>query len=155
MKPLQRPCGRVAGGCTVVPRPAAVRPAKAPTPVFDIVGRPTPHGVTWAWVQEDLDLATVPTAEKELDAFLTDAETPGFLLVYVGAERFVDLRGLRLLVRVATQLRSRGGELGVVAPPQSLRLLVEVVGPRDQLRLLSTARHARRWARSSRGTVVR
>lgn len=115
--------------------------------VFDIVGRPT-RGVTWAWARDDLDLATVTTAERELTSFLAEAETPGCVLIYLGADRFVDLRGLRLLVGLGTRLRGVGGELAVVAPPRSLRLLIEVVGLDGELPLLPTARHARRWARA-------
>jgi len=87
------------------------------TTVFELVVRPSPGGVTWAWARSDLDAATVVHARRELSALLDRPGDPGTLLVYLGLERFVDLRGMRLLVGTAARARARGGALAVVAPP--------------------------------------
>src|SRR6185312_16127602 len=113
---------------------------------FDVVGLSAPCGVGWVWARADLDIATVATARRELSSLLTTIGDAGTLLVYLGAECFVDLRGLRLLVEVAAQLRSRGGALAVVAPPHCLRQMVRLGELGAELPLLRTARHAATWA---------
>ena len=85
---------------------------------------------------------------RELSALLTTTGGVGALLVYLGAECFVDLHGLRLLVEVAAQLRSRGGALAVVAPPYCLRQMVCLGELGAELPLLRTAHHAASWART-------
>lgn len=77
---------------------ASFEPLEADTTVFHVVGRPTRTGPTWVWINHDLDLASLPAARAELDALLLAPEPPRFMLVYLGAERFVDVRGMRLLV---------------------------------------------------------
>jgi anti-anti-sigma factor len=70
------------------------------------------------------------------------------VLLHLGSERFVDLRGLRLLVDSARRVRSRGADLVVVAPPHSLRRLVQLSRVDAELPLVSTARQAAWWART-------
>jgi anti-anti-sigma factor len=115
--------------------------------VFDVVGQSTPGEVGWVWARTDLDIATVATARRELSSLLKTTGS-GTLLVYLGAECFVDLRGLRLLVEATAQLRSRGGALAVVAPPYCLRQMVLLGELGAELPLLRTARHAASWARA-------
>jgi anti-anti-sigma factor len=129
----------------------SIKPVEVGNTVFHVVGRPTRTGSTWLWVQQELDLATVPVARAELDELFADATTPRFVLVYVGAEHFVDVRGLRLLVEAARRARSRGGDLAVVAPPRCLRLMVTRFGLGDELFLAHDARLATRWARTRVG----
>lgn len=121
------------------------------SPVFHLVGRPTCTGPTWVWIQDDLDLATEPAAQAELAALLAllaHDTAPRTVLVHLGEERFVDVRGLRLLVDAARRARSRGGDLAVVAPPHCLRRLVTLLGLGDELFLAPGAPQALRWARS-------
>ena len=119
--------------------------ASRPESVMHVVGTPTSRGVTWVWVQEDLDLATVERARRELEAVLAAPEI-GRVLVYVGVERFVALGGLRLIVETAEGVHSRGGALAVVAPPQCVRTLVEINGLAEVLPLIATSRDAALWA---------
>ena len=128
---------------------ASIGPVEADPRVFDVVGRPTYVGPIWLWAQNDLDLATVPAARTELDGLLSDATEPPVVLVYLGAERFVDVRGLRLLVGAARQARGRGGDLAVVAPPHCLRWMVDRFGLGDELFLAPDARSAARWGRTA------
>ncbi|MDT0352005.1 STAS domain-containing protein [Pseudonocardia charpentierae] len=116
--------------------------------MFDLAGQSSPGGVGWVWARTDLDTATVATARRELSSLLTTTGGVGTLLVYLGSECFVDLRGLRLLVEVAAQLRSQGGALAVVAPPYCLRQMVRLGRLEAQLPLLRTARQAASWART-------
>jgi anti-anti-sigma factor len=116
--------------------------------VFELVGRATAGGITWVWARQDLDMATVVVARRELSVLLEPIRDPGTVLVYLGLERFVDLRGLRLLVRTAARVRSRGGELAVVAPPRCVRRMVQLGLPDAELPLITTARRAVRWART-------
>ncbi len=115
--------------------------------MFEQVGLPTAGGVIWLWARADLDLATLAGARRELSALIAGGN-PGTVLVYLGSERFVDLRGLQLLVDTARGIRSRGGALAVVAPPRSLRRLVQLGLLGSELPLVPTAREAVRWART-------
>jgi len=124
---------------------AELRPA-----VLHVVGRPTRSGPTWVWVQDDLDLATELAARRALTALLARGTAPRSVLVYVGEERFVDVRGLRLLVDAARWARRGGGDLAVVAPPHCLRWMIRALDLADQLVLAPDARWALRWARARR-----
>jgi len=129
---------------------ASIGPVTAGHRVFDVVGRSTYVGPIWLWAQNDLDLATVPAARAELAGLLSGATEPPVVLVYLGAERFVDVRGLRLIVRTARRARGLGGDLAVVAPPPSLRWMVDRFDLGGELHLAGDARQAARWARAGR-----
>jgi anti-anti-sigma factor len=116
--------------------------------VFEQSGRPTSGGVIWLWARRDLDLTTEEEARAELATLLDAQRSPGTVLIHVGCEYFVDVRGLRLLTRTAACVRSRGGALAVVAPPPSLQRLVQLGRLDAQLPLIPTARDAASWARS-------
>jgi len=126
---------------------ALTRPIPVDSTVFHVVGRPTRTGPTWAWAQHDLDMTTEPAARAELRALFAAAAAPRFVLVYLGTDRFVDVRGLRLLGDAACEARSRGGDLAVVAPPRCVRLMVARFGLVDELFLAHDVRHAARWVR--------
>jgi anti-anti-sigma factor len=119
--------------------------------VFEVVGRPTANGVTWVWARTDLDMATEARGRADLEHLFVGADPPRFVLVYLGAERFVDVRGLRLLLTTAAQVRRGGGVLTVVAPPFCLRRMVEVLDLGDRLPLVTSAQHAVRRARRQAG----
>ncbi len=127
---------------------ALTRPIPAAPTVFHVVGRPTRTGPTWVWTQYDLNLATVPAARVELEALFAGAAAPRFVLVYLGTDRFVDVRGLSLLRETARKARVPGGDLAVVAPPRCVRLMVARFGLADELFLAHDVRHAARWVRA-------
>jgi anti-anti-sigma factor len=132
-------------------RTAPPRPRRSRRALFDQVGRPAAGGATWLWARADLDIATVARARRELSTLVAPGRNPGNVLVYLGPDRFVDLRGLRLLVDTARRVRARGGDLAVVAPPRCLRRLVQLVRLDAELRLVVNTRQAAWWART-RGT---
>jgi anti-anti-sigma factor len=115
---------------------ASIKPVEVDPAVVRVVGRPTPTGPILVRVRHDLDLATVPAARAEPAALLADRTTHPSVLLDLGAERFVDMRGLRLLVETARQVRRRGGDLTVVAAPQCLRSMVARLDLGDELPLL-------------------
>jgi anti-anti-sigma factor len=117
-------------------------------PVFDLVGQSNSHGLLWALLRSDLDLATAPKARAELNGLLAGGERPGFVLVYLGVDRFVDLRGLRVLVEIAASMRISGGELVVVAPPPCVRTIVELTGVGTALSMVTTPWHANELLKS-------
>jgi len=120
-------------------------------PVFEQVGRPTPGGTTWLWAWTDLDVTTAERARRELSTVVRPGRNPGSVLVHLGDECFVDVRGLRLLVETAERARSCGGGLAVVAPPRCLERLVQVSRLGAELPLVATIRQAIWWVRT-RGT---
>lgn len=134
----------------------ANRPSRTLSPpettgtVFEQIARPIPGGVTWLWARKDLDLTTEEAARRELDTLLEPLCSPGSVLIHLGCEYFVDVRGLRLLTETASWVRSRGCALGVVAPPPCLQRMVQLSRLEAELPLVGTARHASWWARSQR-----
>jgi anti-anti-sigma factor len=139
-------------------RPGSAVPHRRRLPpvaaVFEQVGRPTTDGVTWLWARTDLDVATVGRARTELSAVFTSRHEAGNVLVHLGRECFVDLRGLRVLVDAARRIRSLGGALAVVAPPRSLTRLMQAGHVDVELPLIPTARQAAWWVRTH-GTGLR
>jgi hypothetical protein len=117
-------------------------------PVFDIVGRPTARGTTWAWAREDLDGMSVGRARGQLAALLASEPEPLRLLLYLGADRFVDLRGLRLLLDLDAQVRRRGGALAVVAPPRCLTEMTSLLALEERVPMVGSVRRALWWART-------
>jgi len=95
--------------------------------VFEVVGRPTVEGVTWVRANPDLDIATATRARADLAGLFVDDRASGFVLVYRASERFVGVRGLRLLLEGAEQVRCRGGDLVVVSPPRCLQRMLPLV----------------------------
>ena len=108
-------------------------------PVFAFLERSGTRNVAWARARRDLDMAAAPAARRELTALVAPADGPDRVLVHLGVTCFVDLHGLRVLVDVGAQLRVRGGELVVVAPPRCLRIMVELTGLGTGISLVSTA----------------
>ena len=84
-------------------------------------------------------MAAAPAARRELTALAAPADGPDRVLVHLGAECFVDLHGLRVLVDVGAQLQVRGGELAVAGPPRCLRIMIEVTGLGTGISLVATA----------------
>jgi anti-anti-sigma regulatory factor len=119
-------------------------------PVFDVIGRPTARGVTWAWAREDLDRASIDRARAQLAELYTDGRGPRQLLVYLGHDCFVDLGGLRLLLDLVGQARQHHGALAVVAPPPGLTRMLSRLELDEQLPVIDSAAHAasRRWTRT-------
>ena len=110
-----------------------------------VAGPSTAPGMVWVHVREDLDLATVDGARAGLAAVLDGTPAPGCVAVHVGVDRFVDLRGMRMLLQAVERARRRGGELVVVAPSTSVRLLAELLRCQDALPMAPTAEDAVRW----------
>jgi anti-anti-sigma factor len=102
--------------------------------------------IAWIWLRRDLDLATVESARSELASVLDGPPAPRRVAVYLGAERFVDLRGVLMLVQTAGRARTRGGALVVVAPSPTVRRIVDHVGCRAELPMTATASGAMRWS---------
>lgn len=120
-------------------------------PVFEVVGRPTAGGVTWVWARANLDRASEARAWADLGGLLDGVSVPLVVLVYLGAERFVDVRGLRLLLALAGKVRDAGGSLTVVVPPRCLRMMLHVLDLGDQLPVVTTTQEAVRRARRLTG----
>ena len=119
--------------------------------VFDVVGRPTARGVTWVWAQNDLDHTSVAQARRDLGGLFTPGSRAHRVLVYLGADRFVDLRGLRLLLELIAEVRRCGGDLAVVAPPDSLVRMTSCFSlNEEELLMVDSVRRAARWARTGK-----
>jgi anti-anti-sigma factor len=120
-------------------------------PVFAILERSDARGVTRALARRDLDMAASPAARHELTDLLRTGAGADRVLVHLGVGCFVDLYGLRVLVDVDARLRRRGGELVVVGPPRSLRIMIDVTGLGAELTFASSPHCAISRARRGGG----
>jgi anti-anti-sigma regulatory factor len=103
--------------------------------------RDADHGVVSVSLLADLDLASEAVARRRFARLCRD-ETLRCLLLRAGPERFIDLRGLDVLMKASTRMRERGRSLIVVEPPASLRLMVEALRLGARLRLAATVEQA-------------
>lgn len=74
----------------------------------------------------ELDIATAPVLEEELDALLGDGYRE--LVLDVGEVRFCDLAGLNVLLHARTAAVAAGGGLALHGTCPSLRMMLEVLG---------------------------
>jgi anti-sigma B factor antagonist len=84
-------------------------------------------------VRGELDFATAPRLERDLDALV--GQGVHHLIVDLTHVSFCDLHGLRVLLRVDRELRSRGARLTLLGPCKWVSLLLTVLDLRDQLRI--------------------
>jgi len=97
------------------------------------VDQPAPAAVT-VEVLGDIDLATAPALQERLVSLL-DTGIQDMILDLRGVP-FCDVSGLNVLLRVQTQLGSRGGQLSVVGASRTLRVMVTVLGLTEGLHLM-------------------
>jgi hypothetical protein len=114
--------------------------SEAERAVFELVRARSAPDLTWLRARADLDLATVDTGRRELGARCT--EQVRWLLVEVGADCFVALRGLRMLRDVACTLRERGATLLLVSDSSLLCRVLQIMGLNGDLPLRGSAREA-------------
>jgi anti-sigma B factor antagonist len=90
------------------------------------VQRPTARPVAWVRAAGELDLATVPRLQAELDALLDD----GYCQLDLDLDEvtFCDVAGLNLLLRVRHAAVAAGGHLAVHGRCPTLRMMLRVLG---------------------------
>ena len=77
-------------------------------------------------LEGELDLATAPTLELELDRL--DWRS-GLVLVDLRRLTFIDLAGMRILLAAHARARRHGGELAIVRGPRIVERLVRLLAP--------------------------
>lgn len=65
-------------------------------------------------LEGELDLATAPTLELELELDRLEWRRPGLVLVDLRGLAFMDLAGMRVLLAAHERARRRGGEFAIV-----------------------------------------
>jgi anti-anti-sigma factor len=101
---------------------ARVEPTPAP---FDIRRVDHPLGVVVLTLGGELDLATVPLLQEQLDRA---GRGRGAVVIDLSGLRFIDSSGLHMLVRAERQLRASGGQLVLVRGPRAVRRVFELTG---------------------------
>lgn len=86
----------------------------------------------------DLDAASEPVVRRELRTACA-AGGAGWVLLYLGEQVFVGVRGLAVLLEASAWARASGRGLLVVAPPPSLQRMVEVLDLGRRLRCVPSA----------------
>ena len=87
-----------------------------------ILSTDSSDGLTVVHVGGDFDLSTVPAFEAELEPSLSTK----LLVVDLAECTFIDSSALRSLVRAQRRVSETGGRLGLVAPSQPVRRVLEV-----------------------------
>ena len=83
----------------------------------------------------DLEWFNADRAAAELRAVCAERTPVDRVVVCLGQDRFVDLRGLRMLVDATEHARESGRTLVVLNAPSSLRRAVGVLGLESQIHL--------------------
>ena len=110
--------------------------------VFEFVDSPVEDGVVCVRALVDLDLLTAADARDQLGSICSNGSLGG-LVVEIGPECFVDVRGLRVLLESNAQLRARGGVLALASTSRALTRLVRVLELDGELPCTRTVQDAR------------
>jgi anti-sigma B factor antagonist len=86
------------------------------------------------FVAGELDMATVPRLEQEVEARLPDG--PCELLLELSGLTFIDSSGLRLLIMLAERAKAEGWTLSITRPPERTLTIFEISGVGKYLPLL-------------------
>jgi len=105
-----------------------------------------PHrvGVARVRILGDLDLQSVSATRDRLMAMCTTGPVEAGLVVELGPDSFVDVRGLRMLIELSGLLQARGDALVVVSTSHSLTRAVQVLQLDGVLRVVPTMEEALR-----------
>lgn len=98
------------------------------------------QGATVLAVRGELDLATYPTLEHEIDRVLASA--PELVVLDLAELQFMDVAGLRALLRLDQRLRREGRRLAVAAIPAASGRLLTLTGQEQALRLFESTDEA-------------
>ena len=86
-----------------------------------------PDGVTCIQFQDDdIDLASVPTLERELRRLIDEREKPDVVLDF-SKVRFMASMGIGAIIGLHVRVKTRGGRLRLVGLNDDLRAVLELV----------------------------
>ena len=86
-------------------------------------------------VSGELDLASSPALQEELDRVSPDSE---LLIIDLRELDFMDSTGLSVLVRAHQRAEEQGRRLAMVKGPQQVQRLLSLTGVADRLTLVDT-----------------
>ena len=85
-------------------------------------------------VSGELDLASTPTLEQELDR--VRAGTPSLIIIDLRELEFMDSTGLSVLIRAHQHAQQTGYRLGIVNGSRQIRRLLSLTGVADRLTIV-------------------
>jgi anti-sigma B factor antagonist len=92
-------------------------------------------GATVIAVSGELDLASSPALQEELDRVAADS---ALLIIDLRELDFMDSTGLSVLVRAHQRAEEQGRRLAMVKGPQQVQRLLSLTGVSDRLRVADT-----------------
>jgi anti-anti-sigma factor len=98
------------------------------------------QGATVVGLSGELDLASYPQLEHEIDRLLESA--PEFVVLDLAELEFMDVAGMRSILRLDERLRAEGKRLAVAATPPPTRRLLALTGQEQALRLFESTSEA-------------
>ena len=104
--------------------------SERPPRAFEVVDAGL-HGAPGVAVRGEVDIETVPTLQRELDAAIR--ESAGAFVLDLSDVLFMDSSGLNVILRARGLLGREERALAVVCPPGPARRLFETVGIADLL----------------------
>jgi anti-sigma B factor antagonist len=87
-------------------------------------------------LQGELDLASAPLLEKEIEAI--EVGTTATVVLDLEALQFIDSTGLRTILSAQARLRDRGGELAVTPGSSQVQRLLAITRADEHLRVVSS-----------------
>jgi anti-anti-sigma factor len=94
------------------------------------------NGARLLSVAGELDLASSPTLEQELERVLADG--PGLVIIDLRELEFIDSTGLSVLIRAHNRAQETGHRLGVVNGSRQVRRLLSLTGVAERLTIVES-----------------
>ena len=118
----------------------AAAPTTSPLPLlYGELGLETRHEAraTMITLSGELNLATSPTLQRELDRVLSSEV--GLVMLDLGGLEFIDCSGLAVVVNAHARAGKARGTLALVNVSQQIQRLIRLTGVADQITIANTA----------------
>ncbi len=92
------------------------------------------NGAPLLFVKGELDLASSPTLEQELERVAGDS--PSLVIIDLRELEFMDSTGLSVLIRAHQRAQESGHRLGIVNGSRQVRRLLSLTGVADRLTIV-------------------
>ncbi|HLJ02351.1 MAG TPA: STAS domain-containing protein [Solirubrobacteraceae bacterium] len=99
------------------------------------------NGASLLSVAGELDLASGPTLERELESAL--AREPGLVILDLRQLEFMDSTGLSVLIRAHNSAQAQGQRLGIVGGSRQVRRLLSLTGVAERLTIVDSPEQLR------------
>jgi anti-anti-sigma factor len=100
---------------------------------FELVEVPDAEGVTWVRAVADLDLLSASDGYAQLLTIWRNGPLDRRLVVELDTGRFVDVRGLRMLLEISRVVRDQGGAMVLLSSSRTVARVLAILDPDGEL----------------------